>query len=96
AGVGILGAVLDGEAEIVNDIAADPRASAGECQFGSLIVAPLKVRGDRIGVIGAMSIQPVEYRAADLKVLTAIAALTAPTLEQARAHEAVLRTTGRD
>jgi hypothetical protein len=38
---------------------------------------------------------PVEYRAADLKVLGAIAALAAPTIDQARAHEAVLRTAGR-
>lgn len=95
AGSGILGAVLEAEAEIVNDIASDSRATAGERGFASIIVAPLKVRGERIGVIGAVSVEPVEYRAADLKVLTAIAALTAPTLEQARAHEAVLRTTGR-
>jgi GAF domain-containing protein len=95
AGAGILGAVLEGEAEIVNDVAADPRASAAERAIASLIVAPLKVRGERIGVVGAASATPLEYRAADLKVVTAIAALAAPTIDQARAHEAVLRTSGR-
>lgn len=95
AGAGILGAVLDGEAEIVNDVAADPRASAAERTMASIIAAPLKVRGQRIGVVGAWSDQPVEYRAADLKVLAAIAALAAPTIDQARTHEAVLRTAGR-
>jgi GAF domain-containing protein len=95
AGSGILGSVLEGEAEIVNDVAADPRSTPAERSIASLIAAPLKVRGERIGVVGAWSDQPVEYRAADLKVLTAIAALAAPTIDQARAHEAVLRTAGR-
>jgi len=95
AGTGILGSVLDGEAEIVNDVAADPRSTPAERSIASLIAAPLKVRGERIGVVGAWSDQPIEYRAADLKVLTAIAALAAPTIDQARAHEAVLRTAGR-
>ncbi len=95
AGAGILGAVLDGESEIVNDVAGDPRSTAVEQGFASLVVAPLKVRGERIGVIGAGSPTPAEYRAADLKVLTAIAALAAPALDQAAAHEAALRTAQR-
>lgn len=89
---GILGAVLDGEAEIVNDVASDPRATATERGLASLVVAPLKVRGERIGVIGNGSATPVEYRASDLKVLGAIASLAAPTLAQAAAHEAAVRT----
>ncbi len=88
---GILGAVLAGDAEIVNDVAGDPRASEAERGTASLVAAPLKVRGERIGVIGTASTSPVEYRASDLKVLSAIASLTAPTLAQARVHEAALR-----
>ncbi|HEX5149251.1 MAG TPA: GAF domain-containing protein [Candidatus Limnocylindrales bacterium] len=95
AGAGILGSILEGEAEIVNDVATDPRSTPAERSIASLIAAPLKVRGERIGVIGAWSDQPIEYRAAALKVLTAIAALAAPTIDQARAHEAGLRTAGR-
>ena len=94
-GLGVLGSVLEAEAEIVNDVGADPRSTAAERSMASLIAAPLKVRGQRIGVVGAWSGDPVEYRAADLKVLTAIAALAAPTIDQARAHEAVTRTAGR-
>jgi putative methionine-R-sulfoxide reductase with GAF domain len=95
AGAGILGAALGGEAEIVNDVAGDPRSTPAERALASLVVAPLKVRGERIGIVGAASTTPLEYRAADLKVLGAIAALTAPTLDQAAAHQAALRAAGR-
>ena len=89
-GEGILGAVADGEPEIVNDPTADPRATAAERALGAIIAAPLVVRGRRIGLIGAAAPAGHEYRAADLKVLTAIAALAGPAIEQARVHEAAL------
>jgi hypothetical protein len=88
---GILGAILEGEAEIVNDVASDPRASATERGLASLVAAPLRIRGQRIGVLGTASTEPREYRAADLKVLNAIASLAAPSLAQAAEHEAAVR-----
>jgi hypothetical protein len=88
---GILGAILEGEAEIVNDVARDPRATDGERAMASVVAAPLRVRGRRLGVIGTFSSEPVEFRASDLKALAAIAALAAPTLDQAATHEAALR-----
>jgi hypothetical protein len=88
---GILRAVFEGEAEIVNDVAADPRTSATERGLASLVAAPLNARGERIGVLGASSLTPLEYRASDLKVLGAIASLAAPTLAQAAEHEEALR-----
>lgn len=88
---GLLGAIHAGEAEIVNDVRTDPRASATERAIASLVAAPLRVRGERLGVIGTRSAEPIEFHASDLKVLTAIASLAAPTLEQAAAHEAALR-----
>jgi adenylate cyclase len=91
---GVLGAIAADEPEIVNDVAADPRASAAERHWASLVAAPLRVRGERIGVIGTRSTTPVEYHASDLKVLTAIASLTAPTLDQAATHEAVRTAAG--
>jgi hypothetical protein len=94
-GEGVLGAVADGEPEIVNDVAADPRATAAERGLGAVIAAPLRVRGRRIGVAGAVAPAGHEYRAADLKVLSAIAALAGPAIEQARAHEAAVRTAAR-
>ena len=88
---GILRSILDGEAEIVNDVAADPRASEAERGTASLVAAPLNVRGDRIGVIGATSSTRVEYKASDLKAISAIASLAAPAIAQAAAHEASVR-----
>jgi adenylate cyclase len=88
---GVLGAIAADEPEIVNDVAADPRATDEERQWASLVAAPLRVRGERLGVVGTRSSSPVEYHASDLKVLTAIASLTAPTLDQAATHEEALR-----
>ncbi|MBI3748960.1 MAG: GAF domain-containing protein [Chloroflexi bacterium] len=90
-GAGILGAILAGDPEIVNDIAADPRATDSEREFASLVAAPLRVRGERIGVIGTISREPTDYHASDLRLLTAIASLAAPTFEQAAVHETVVR-----
>ena len=90
-GTGILGAILAGDPEIVNDIAADPRATDSERRFASLVAAPLRVRGERIGVIGTISRKPIDYHASDLRLLSAIASLAAPTFEQAAVHEAVVR-----
>lgn len=90
-GTGVLGAILAGDPEIVNDIAADPRATDSERQFASLVAAPLRVRGERIGVIGTISHEPIDYHASDLRLLSAIASLAAPTFDQAWVHEAVVR-----
>ena len=96
SGAGILGAILGGDAEIVNDIAADHRATEAERTFASVVAAPLRVRGERIGVIGAISREPIQYRASDLRLVEAIASLAAPTFDQAAVHEATLgsRTAG--
>jgi GAF domain-containing protein len=75
----------------VNDVAGDRRASEAERGTASLVAAPLRVRGDRIGVIGAASPTRVEYKASDLKAIAAIASLAAPALAQAAAHAASLR-----
>lgn len=94
ATLGVLGAILAGDAEIVNDVTADPRASEAEREFASLVAAPLRVRGERIGVIGTISREPVEFHASDLRLLGAIASLAAPTFDQAAAHQTALRTSG--
>lgn len=88
---GVLGSILRGEAEIVNDVAGDPRASEAERGTASLVAAPLKVGGGRIGVIGASSPTRIEYKASDLKAISAIASLAAPAIAQATAHEASVR-----
>jgi GAF domain-containing protein len=91
AASGLLGAIALGDAEIINDVASDPRANAAERGVSALVAAPLKVRGERIGVVGTASVAPFEYRAGDLRVVIALAALTGPTLKQALVHQAALR-----
>ena len=88
-GSGIIGAVAAARtAEEVNDVAADPRASDGERTFASLVVAPVVAGGRTIGVLGAGTKTRIDYTSADLKLLTAIAAITGPALAHARATEA--------
>ncbi len=88
---GVLGAVFGGDPEIVNDMADDPRVTDGERVVASLVAAPLKVEGVRLGVIGTASKERVEFEAGDLKVLMAIAALTAPAVSQALRYESATR-----
>jgi GAF domain-containing protein len=88
---GLLGACFAGDPEIVNDVAADPRTVPTDQVAASLIVAPLKVEGTRLGVIGTASKEPVLFQAGDLKILTAIAALTAPFVSQAQRYELAAR-----
>jgi adenylate cyclase len=88
---GLLGAVFGGDPEIVNEVARDPRAGTAERGTSSLIAAPLKVEGVRLGVIGTASKEPIEFQAGDLKILSAIAALTAPAVSQAQRYESVAR-----
>jgi hypothetical protein len=90
-GDGIVGSIAAGAAEIVNDAAADPRRTDADRGAASVVAAPLRARGMPVGVIGAATKEPHEYRASDLKVLNAIAALTGPAIDQARSHEAALR-----
>jgi putative methionine-R-sulfoxide reductase with GAF domain len=88
---GVLGAVFGSDPAIVNDVAADPRASGAERAMASIVAAPLKVEGVTLGVIGTASRDRVEFQAGDLKVLTAIAALTAPAVSQAQRYETATR-----
>jgi putative methionine-R-sulfoxide reductase with GAF domain len=91
ATAGLLGAAYAGDPEIVNDVAADSRATTTDRVAASLIVAPLKVEGARLGVVGTASKEPVQFQAGDLKILTAIAALTAPFVSQAERYESIAR-----
>lgn len=86
-GTGIAGAVAaTGIAELVERTMDDPRATAAERSVGTLVVAPLR-SGDRtIGVLGAGGHGGV-FRAADLKVVTAIAALAGPAIARALAPD---------
>jgi len=66
------------------DAAADDRATAAERGAGSIVAAPLRAGDTTIGVVGA-SATGGAFRAADLKVVTAIAALAGPAIGRALA-----------
>jgi putative methionine-R-sulfoxide reductase with GAF domain len=82
-GEGIVGAVVgDASAELVESCADDPRATDEERATGSLVIAPLRADDRVIGAVGATATGG-GFRAADLKVVTAIAALAGPAIGRA-------------
>jgi putative methionine-R-sulfoxide reductase with GAF domain len=88
-GVGIVGeAAASGGVELVEDTTADPRATEPERRGGSLVVAALRAGDTVLGVVGATSTGG-PFRSADLKVVTAIAALAGPAIGRALGVSAV-------
>ena len=87
-GAGLIGAIAaSGNAEIVNNVAADPRQPPDGLPLRSLIVAPLKV-GERVtGVLALGSAVATVYAAGDLKLLNTLALQAASALENARLFE---------
>lgn len=90
---GIVGAIVAaGAGEIVNDTARDPRWGPQERAFRSLACSPLRAKTSQgesrsIGAIVLGSGEPVDYTAADLKLLNALTAQAAAAIENARLHE---------
>lgn len=82
-GEGIVGAVtLAGIAELLEDAGEDERATDAERSGGSIVAAPLRADDRTIGVVGATATGGA-FRAADLKVVSAIAALAGPAIGRA-------------
>ena len=87
-GEGIVGSIAAAAAggEIVNDVAADGRASPAEARIGALMAVPL-VSGDRrLGVLLLAGPLGSEFTASEFRMLSAVAALTAPALDAALTH----------
>jgi transcriptional regulator with GAF, ATPase, and Fis domain len=90
-GEGILGRVAaSGLAELVNVPATDDGATPAERSFAALLCAPMQAHERTVGILGTASLDRVEYRAGDLKVIEAIAALAAPAIDHAQVHEAAV------
>ncbi|HEX5826346.1 MAG TPA: GAF domain-containing protein [Candidatus Limnocylindrales bacterium] len=82
-GEGIIGSIAAaGIAELLENAADDERATDAERAAGTLVAAPLRADDRTIGVVGATAAGGV-FRAADLKVVTAIAALAGPAIGRA-------------
>jgi HD-GYP domain-containing protein (c-di-GMP phosphodiesterase class II) len=95
-GKGIVGGVaLSGEAEMVNNVAADPRwhgDPTGAFHTRAILAVPLLARGSVIGVLQLLN--PVDrdrFTAADLWRMRQFAAILAPTLQNARLYAAQRR-----
>ncbi|OCQ95594.1 guanylate cyclase [Oscillatoriales cyanobacterium USR001] len=91
-GIGIGGCVLlNGKAEIVNNVWNDPRFVPGENAITSLICAPLKTQNGCIGLINISSEEAVNYKAQDLKLATSLALIAATAIENAMLHKNKLK-----
>ena len=87
-GRGIIGSVAaTGIGEIVNDVTHDRRRLNETTTLAALLCAPLKVGERVIGVIAIGSTIPMDYTAAELKLLTTLALQTATAIENARLFE---------
>jgi len=91
-GHGIVGSVAkSGVAEVVNDVAADPRwhGDARGFHTRAILTVPLRVRGAVIGVLQLLN--PVgreRFTDEDLQRMTLFAGVLAPPLQNARLYEA--------
>ncbi|HEY3566633.1 MAG TPA: HD domain-containing phosphohydrolase [Thermoanaerobaculia bacterium] len=88
-GAGIVGSVaLSGEAEVVNDVAADPRwqgDASDDFQTRAILAVPLLAQGKVIGVFQLLN--PVDrdrFTAGDLWRMRQLAVLLGPALQNAR------------
>jgi serine phosphatase RsbU (regulator of sigma subunit) len=87
-GKGVVGSIAaNGIAEIVNDVASDPRRVRDATSVRALLCAPLKVGERVIGVIVLGNATPAVYTAAELKLLSTLALQTATAIENARLFE---------
>ncbi len=91
-GEGIAGSVaLTGKAEIINDVLSDPRYAPGPNPVSSLMCAPIKIKNRILGVINISNKEPVQYTAADLKLLNTLASQAAVAIENALLHKNKLK-----
>jgi len=91
-GLGIAGSVfVSGRAEIVNNAPCDPRFLPGSQKIESLMCAPLRSKARVFGVMNLSSREAVEYTAAELKLLNALASQAASAIENAILHEKRIR-----
>lgn len=91
-GEGIAGNVfITGKAEIVNNVASDPRFIRGNNKMDSLICAPLKVKDRVIGVLNISNNNVIPYKSDDLKLISTLASHAASAMENAILHENKLK-----
>ena len=95
-GEGIVGSVaLSGEAEMVNDVSADPRwhgDPSSAFQTRAILAVPLLAQGSVIGVVQLLNpVDRAHFTTGDLWRMRHFAAILAPTLQNARLYAAQRR-----
>ena len=94
-GQGLSGlAVTTGEPVITGDVSNDPRLAVPEFGYEgvqAMVLAPMRARGQVIGVLSAMSYQPHTFSSHDVALLTAIADQVGVAIDNARMYEAESR-----
>ena len=86
AGEGIAGDVIkSGTAELVNNVALDPRYKSGDIHIRSIMCVPLKIEDNKIGVMN-MSLVSAErlFTIDDLKALNSLTSYTSMAIQTAR------------
>lgn len=83
--------IASGKGDLNNYVRLDPRYTNRGVPVSALISAPLRAKGQTIGVIVLMSDVIIAYTAADLKLLNTLASLVGPAIENALFHEKTLR-----
>jgi adenylate cyclase len=87
-GEGVAGSVMaSGRAELLNNARVDPRFKPGSFEVHALMCAPLRCKDKTRGVINMSHKAGVEYTAADLQLLSALAAQAASAIENVILHE---------
>ena len=91
-GEGIVGGIfLSCKAEIINNVANDPRFVVGKDEINSMMCAPLKTKNKVLGVISISSKNLDCFTSEDLKLFTTLALHGAIALENAKYAEELTR-----
>jgi adenylate cyclase len=91
AGEGFIGAILaQGNAEIVNDVASDPRNTGKNFPLSSVICIPLRIKERIVGLMVVGSETPATYCAGDLKLMSTLGLQTATAIENTILHQRTL------
>ncbi len=92
SGAGIAADVVANQrAEVINDLDQDPRFIKGKRNIYALICVPLVIKNRVFGVINISHTEVIQYTAADLKLMMAIASQAAAAIENALLHESKLK-----
>ncbi len=90
-GEGLIGAIAErGNAEIINDVNADPRHGDKDPPLNSVICVPLRIKERVHALLVVGSAEPWTYTAGDLKLLSTLGLQTATVIENAILYEKTL------